>query len=78
MGAIRREMNNPKWFWFAIGYQCIFAYLVTLCIYQLGTWFTMGILGAGTVVAIIVVVVFCYLLFRKARYATARKTQRTA
>lgn len=78
MGAIRREMNNPKWFWFAIGYQCIFAYLVTLCIYQLGTWFTTGIFGAGTVVAIIVVVVFCYLLFRKDRYATARKTQRTA
>ena len=37
MGAIRREMNNAKWFWFAIGYQCILAYLVAMCIYQIGT-----------------------------------------
>ncbi len=40
MGAIKREMNNTKWFWFAIGYQCGLAYIVSLCIYQIGTLFT--------------------------------------
>ena len=64
MGAIKREMNNTKWFWFAIGYQTIQAYIVSLCIYQLGTWFTTGAFGVGTVVAIVFVVAFIYLLFR--------------
>ena len=64
MGAIKREMNNTKWFWFAIGYQTILAYIVSLCIYQLGTWFTTGAFGVGTVVAIVFVVAFIYLLFR--------------
>ena len=64
MGAIKREMNNAKWFWFAIGYQCGLAYLVSLCIYQIGTLITTGAFGIGTVVAFIVVVGFIYLLFR--------------
>ena len=64
MGAIKREMNNAKWFWFAIGYQCGLAYLVSLCIYQIGTLITTGAFGVGTVVAFIVVVGFIYLLFR--------------
>lgn len=64
MGAIKREMNNAKWFWFAIGYQCGIAYAVSLCIYQLGTLFTTGQFGVGTVVAVLFVAAFIYLLFR--------------
>ena len=64
MGAIKREMNNIKWFWFAIGYQCILAYVVALCIYQIGTWITAGVFGLGTIVAILLVIGFIYLLFR--------------
>ena len=64
MGAIKREMNNTKWFLFAIGYQCGLAYVVSLCIYQLGTFFTTGQFGVGTVVAVVLVAAFLYLLFR--------------
>ena len=64
MGAIKREMNNIKWFWFAIGYQCIPAYLVSLCIYQFGTLATGGGFGIGVVVAILIVIGFLYMLFR--------------
>ena len=64
MGAIKREMNNAKWFWFAIGYQCIFAYIVALCIYQFGTLFTGGGFGLWTVVAVALLVGFLYMLFR--------------
>lgn len=64
MGAIKREMNNAKWFWFAIGYQTILAYVVSLCVYQLGNLFTGGGFGIGTVVAVVLVIGFLYLLFR--------------
>ena len=64
MGAIKREMNNAKWFWFAIGYQTGLAYIVSLCIYQIGTLISTGIFGAGTVVAFILVIGFIYLLVR--------------
>ena len=64
MGAIKREMNNTKWFFFAIGYQCGLAYLVSLCIYQIGTLLTGGGFGIWTVVAFAIVVGFLYLLFR--------------
>ena len=64
MGAIKREMNNTKWFWTAIGYQCGLAYVVSLCIYQLGNLFTGGGFGIGTVVAILLVIGFIYLLVR--------------
>lgn len=64
MGAIKREMNNPKWFWFAIGYQCALAYVVSLCIYQIGTLISTGAFGIGTVVAFLLVAAFIYLLFR--------------
>ena len=64
MGAIKREMNNAKWFWFAIGYQTILAYVVSLCIYQIGTLITAKTFGIGTVAAFIMVVGFLYLLFR--------------
>ena len=64
MGAIKREMNNTRWFFIAIGYQCLLAYVVALCIFQLGTLFTTGAFGVGTVVAFILIVAFIYLLFR--------------
>ena len=64
MGAIKREMNNVKWFWFAIGYQTILAYAASLCVYQVGTLITAGTFGIGTVVAFIIIACFLYLLFR--------------
>ena len=64
MGAIKREMNNGKWFWFAIGYQCGLAYVVALCIYQIGTLLTGGGFSIWTVVAFALVIGFLYLLFR--------------
>ncbi len=67
MGAIKREMNNGKWFAFAIGYQCLFAYVVSLVVYQIGTMITGGGFGIGTVAAIILIAGFIYLLFRPYR-----------
>ena len=64
IGAIHREMGSAKWTWIAIGYQCIFAYIVSLIIYQLGTWFATGVFGLGTIVAIILVAALVYLLVR--------------
>lgn len=64
MGAIKREMNNAKWFWIAIGYQTLLAYVVSLCVYQLGTFFMGGGFGIGTVAAIIIVVIFLFFLLR--------------
>ncbi len=63
MGAIKREMNNVKWFWFAIGYQCGLAYLVSLCIYQIGMLFS-GSFGLWTVVAFLIVIGFIWMLLR--------------
>lgn len=64
MGAIKREMNNAKWFWFAVGYQTALAYVVSLCVYQIGTLITTGAFGIGTVVAFVLVIGFIYLLVR--------------
>ena len=64
MGAIKREMNSAKWFWFAIGYQTLLAYVVSLCVYQIGTLITAGAFGIGTVVAFLLVIGFIYLLVR--------------
>ena len=64
MGAIKREMNNTKWFLFAIGYQCLLAYVVSLCIYQIGTLATGGGFGLFTVIAFILIIGFIYFLFR--------------
>ncbi len=64
MGAIKREMNNAKWFWTAVGYQTGLAYVASLCIYQVGTLFTTGAFGVGTVVAFALILVLIYLLFR--------------
>ena len=67
MGAIKREMNNAKWFWFAIGYQTGLAYVVSLCVYQIGNLITAGAFGIWTVAAFLLVIGFLYLLFRPYR-----------
>ena len=64
MGAIKREMNNTRWFFIAIGYQCGLAYLVSLCIYQIGTWITTGAFGIGTAAALVIIALFIWLLVR--------------
>lgn len=64
MGAIKREMNNIKWFWFAVGYQTLLAYIVSLCVFQIGTFFTTGAFGIGTLAAVLLVAGFLYLLVR--------------
>ena len=74
MGAIKREMNNAKWFWFAIGYQTALAYVVALCVYQIGGLIT-GAAGFSlwTVVAVVLVIGFIYLLFRPYKESTTLK-----
>ncbi len=66
MGAIKREMNNAKWTWAAIGYMCAFAYAIALIVNQLGSLFTGGGFGIGTVAGLIVLAGLLYLLFRPA------------
>ena len=73
MGAIRREMNNAKWFWFAVLYQCGFAYIAALCIYQFGTLFTEGIFGIAAIAAILLLAVFIYMLIRNPGGISKRK-----
>ena len=65
IGAIKREMNSAKWTWFAIGYQTVFAYLVSLAIYQLGSLLTGGGFGIGTIAGFAVVAALIYLLARR-------------
>ena len=67
IGAIKREMNNGKWTVFAIVYQCIFAYIVALMIYQIGNLIINGIFGLGTIVAMILLIGMIYLLIRPAK-----------
>ena len=69
IGAIKREMNSGKWTAFAIGYQCVFAYIVSLCVYQLGMLFT-GNFSAWAIVAILLVICFFFLLFRPYKEST--------
>ncbi len=69
MGAIKREMNNTKWFLFAISYQCGLAYVVSMMIYQFGTFLTGGGFGLGTIVAVILLAIMLYLLFRPMKNA---------
>ena len=65
IGAIRREMNSAKWTWFAIGYQCVFAYAFALVVYQLGMLFTGNGSIIGAMAAFILVAFFLYMLFRR-------------
>lgn len=67
MGAIKREMNNTKWFWIAIGYQCGFAYVCSLIVYQLGSLVNGGSFGFGTIVGFILLIVLIYLLVRPSK-----------
>lgn len=66
MGAIKREMNNRRWFWIAIGYQCVFAYVVALMIYQFGMLFAGVPIVPGVISAAILLLVLLYFLFRPA------------
>ena len=67
MGAIKREMNNTKWFWIAIGYQCGFAYVCSLIVYQLGSLINGGSFGFGTIVGFILLIGLIYLLVRPSK-----------
>ena len=76
IGAIKREMNNAKWTWFAIGYQCGFAYLVSLIVYQFGCLFSGDIKShiIGIIAAVIAFAFICYMLVRKNKYNENRLT----
>ena len=76
IGAIKREMNSAKWTWFAIGYQCVFAYAISLMIYQFGSVFTGGLNVIGLIAAIAVLAVMVYMLFIK-KYSEATKLTKT-
>ena len=65
IGAIRREMNNAGWTWFAIGWQCGFAYAVSLMIYQIGGLFTGHVSVIGLIAAVLVLCAMVYMLFFK-------------
>ena len=79
IGAIRREMNSARWTWFAIGYQCLFAYAISLMIYQFGSVFTGGLNVIGLIAAAAVLAVMLYMLFRPYKEAATltRKVQKT-
>ena len=73
IGAIKREMNSAKWTWFAILYQCVFAYAVSLLIYQFGSAFTGNLNVLGLLAAIVVLAVFVYMLFIKRDCAATKR-----
>ena len=73
IGAIRREMGSGKWTWIAIGYQCLFAYVVSLIIYQIGNLLLGGTFGLGTVVGIILLAAMVYLMVRPSPEERTRK-----
>ena len=75
MGAIKREMNSAKWTLFAIGYQCVFAYVVSLIIYQLGSLFTGTGNIIGSVVAFLLLAFILYMLFRPYKESNTLKTK---
>ena len=79
IGAIKREMNNAKWTWFAIGYQCGFAYLVSLMVYQFSCLFTGDIAHhiVGIIAAVASLACICYMLVRKNKYNENHLTVRT-
>lgn len=76
MGAIKREMNNAGWFWFAVLYQTGLAYVVSLCVYQIGMFFTAGVFGLGTVIALLLIIGFLYLLVRPHRESKTLRVTR--
>ena len=70
IGAIKREMNSPKWTWFAIGYQCLFAYAIAMMVYQFGSVFTGNINIVGLIFAIAILIFMIYMIFRPYKEAT--------
>ena len=64
-GAIRREMNSARWTWLAIGYMCLWAYVVALLVYQIGTWASTGAFATGQLAACVLTLALLYLLFRR-------------
>ena len=74
IGAIKREMNNAKWTWFAIGYQCIFAYVIALIVNQIGGIFEGNANVFGIIVAIALIVGIVYMLFKPYKEANTLKT----
>ena len=70
IGAIKREMNSAKWTWFAIGYQCVFAYAVSLMIYQIGSIFTGGLNILGLIFAVLVLAFIVYMLLKPYKEST--------
>ena len=74
MGAIRREMNSAKWFWFAVGYQCGFAYIVSLIIYQLGLLFSGSVNVIGLIFAVLFIVLIVMQLVRPYKEANTLRT----
>ena len=75
IGAMKREMNSAKWTWFALGYQCIFAYVVALIIYQIGSVITgEGLNIIGLIVAVILIVVLLYFFFRPNKFDNTKNS----
>ena len=64
IGAIKREMNSPKWTWFAIGYQCGFAWVVAFIVWQLGLLFAGGMNVIGLILALAMLAFLCWQLFK--------------
>ncbi len=75
MGAIKREMNNIKWFWFAIGYQCVFAYVIAFMVFQFGSIFAGGLNVIGLIFAVAVLAFMIYMLVRPYKEATTLKVK---
>lgn len=75
IGAMKREMNSAKWTWFALGYQCIFAYVVALIIYQIGSVITgEGLNIIGLIVAVILIIVLLYFFFRPNKFDNTKNS----
>lgn len=75
MGAIKREMNNIKWFWFAVGYQCVFAYVIAFMVFQFGSIFAGGLNVIGIIFAVAVFAFMIYMLVRPYKEATTLKVK---
>ncbi len=73
IGAIRREMNSAKWTWFAIGYQCVFAYVISLIVYQIGGIFAGHANVFGIIVSVAFIGLICFMLFKPYKEATELK-----
>ena len=76
IGAIRREMNSAKWTWFAVGYQCVFAYAISLMVYQIGSVFTGNLNVIGLIAAVLVLAFMVYMLFFKKYKEADRLTKK--